>query len=1263
MVKESETGKTGKPPVSLEDIINGVKVFELNGESVTFEAVYLNADNLDDKFRFAQALIASGRYAKVPFLLNNFSRELGSDPVAQDLLDKLHLQAVETGQIASKTEEDQHAQESLIRTIENDQLIADLREHLPLPVMGAVANVYLFQGLTDEVKKEKLRSWVTKALLRPYLGDLAIRNPKTEELNVKDTIGTIPERIFQDADKAALNIIRNYFVQGCLRLFIESEDIGFKKMDEMIEKEESEVKKEFLRGIRQEFEAIRNFPVPQSFKNSIENGSEPSPFPLFRQKYFAYYFRESRRQLLNGDTGATKTACAYLAMETLGAKKVTVVGPAIARRTWPKEAEKLFKEDQKPDVFTIERSSDLTDSRIETAQYVFIGSELLARALKDYSLRSQIEEALIQRRGTDALVFDESDDFKNEKAKGSQMIMDLATTIRNKHERETGKKLPMLALTATPISTDLDDLDVTMALLYPDKFALPGFDEDDKLYFSRQALKDPKIAHSLLFGEQLLTQWVLEDLFGDKVPKLQYERIQIPMSAFENVLYKWISNLPIDSLTKIDLLRSTLMNPELIKQRIKNLQLIPEPAYPKDELSKHLSELESEYLNWMIKKDKNIPDEPFSAEWIAKFGDEDFLIQCFFDETLVADVETLASRNESINSHWQKREDVSTKFKYVKNFLQSRIRKENGHYESSEKIFIVSPHHRLGVTRWMEDEKTKDSDLEDNTLSLYELVRSEWLPNLPNDASINIDGRHTFRYRDNHSVTFRERGDKDLIVVASIGAVSESMDWAIRDTDDNKNIESGTAIFLGWPWGWDDFKQMSGRFFRPGLAKPFNVIVLESAETIDEGFHDLVKRKYLLTQMALAGVELDQEDLEFFRRATAAKKILISEPNVGQRFLRDAIRMYKGKGEDEILESLAQQNDGLDWARYYFDEGRDEFRTVGNNAELVKNIILSLKPEQVLSIGAGTCLVSRKIAKESQDIHVDNIDLNAEVLRIAKDLFPQIGSVAVERASNLSANNDQYDVVDCSFMLPWTKIFDQPQNRITKNPEHIERVRVLAEINRVLKTGGHAVLTFPEGTFDPESFDRFTQEIEKSFGFKALNIKGLTYAVDYHPKKRLGWILTLEKIAEPNMNAVDPRNLIFADDLPRISHVREEEEGTKIVKIESNIFSSKEFEIEDPFTGEVSTLKTHARRLLTDEKRSTADIKAMLSDQEREIWVHCRRRLETALSQNYPQAEETLMDIIIRRGLDEPCLWQGEMMMKIMSVEINRIKRNGGETN
>ncbi len=1170
---------------------------------ITFEQAYRDHRvNYGKKSQIARALINSGQYSNPVRLVTDFlPKGIQLTPELTDMEQELKsLALIRSGStLDTRSKDAQALQEGVNTFIEQHDVLHELQGMLPIHVMGAITSAFMFESVGDKEKLEELRKYTTKSLLRPYLGDIRYRRPQGQGAEVGKVLQMLPEQIFDDPNSATYGIVRNYIVNEAMRFFIGDEAEGFKKLEESIFEQEPGVRRQLFEDILKEFREISSITVPERFRTTITDADgnevlggngEPQPFPNFRQKVTLHEFLKTKRKLLNGDTGATKTSCAYLAMEAEGAKKTTVFGPAMARNTWPNEAKLRFKPEENVKVYTVSSASQLDSEEIAQADYVYVSGQLLSTAWKRPELMEKLVDTLVTTRGTDGIILDESDEFRNKGASRSKTLLEIVRRVRDGSEQARGNKIPIVALTATPIATSLADLDTTMGILYPEKFSFPDEPQNGRTSFSKTVLNNPRIAYSILFGEQLMLQWTQKDMFKD-VQEIDPEIVGLKLSPSQRAIYEWVKdNSKAEAMTKIQLLSSVLLNPELIKEHFYKYELAPE-AMPREQQVQLLDEVYDEYLTWWDRTEDQLR-EPFSADWLAKHGHEDFVVQCFFDKNLVSGIDTLAESKSYIAQDWVKQTSVSAKYDYLRTMLQEKFAKNSeGQIIPSEKVFIVSPFLKKGFTRWLEDDHIKDSDLADNAFSLYEYIRTEWFEGLPPEMTVNIDGRKKFSKRDEAAREWREEGGRAAIVVATLKSVYESMNFAIQDTERNKNIDHATIVFLGWPWGWDDFKQMCGRFVRPGQAKRADYMILETEGTIDKGFEDLVYRKFLLTQMALAGIELTAEDQNFFDETNSAINILFREGVSGQTFIRNALSNSQGKGSSHFANSLIGQEG--EWVQTYYDEGKDQFRQVGHNAELTKNILSQNNPQRLLSLGAGTCLVARKFQEAGTGTVVDNVDILGSLMHFAKDTFNLPGQTLVGSAADLSNLSDldgsqvnildeTYDSIDCSFMLDLTSPI---QDKETGEPA--ERVRVLSEINRALRMDGTAALSFHRGAFEDntvesngqqpyEEFRIFCKALEEHFGFEVTQeLSGRTFATDMVPPRRIGWVITLRKVGQPNPQLADPNSLLLlSDNNVRISKFKDKRRTKQEIAIDYPVFSPKKFEIYNPITMDVSTADT-----------------------------------------------------------------------------------------
>lgn len=1262
-------GKVETPQIQIDRERLVERIVTDPSERRKFYELYPSVTLYELKHQIASWLIEDGRFDNLPFLVEHFiPPNQIIDPEVQQLKENLAYQLINKGVISPVSKEAQAAEGEILRFVDNDSLLTELREILPIHVMGAVVYALtLPEQVTDE-QRTGYRSFTTRALLRPYLNDLAVPRPKGS-LSFADILSKIPEKVFTDKEAAVQEIIKNYLVGQALLLFREGEEQGFAHLQDMIASEQSEVKKEFMKAIYQEFKGISNIVIPPQFKDRVDwldsLKDRNLPFPSFRQKYFLWEFEKGeRRKLLNGETGSTKTACAYLAMEKSGAQKILIIGPAKARITWKNEAENIFRPGVRPEVAVVEGVNDFKDPKVREqlreAKYIFISSEFLGRlsfaelpevAAGRMSL-AELRDFIVRERGTDALIIDEAHYFSNKEANSTKALIDLVKNIEA-HQDKKSNRIPILALTATPISKSLEDFNIIMALLYPERFCLPGEEKINQqgqtIYSFSDLCFHPKAAFSLLFGEKLMIRWTVEDLFGDEVPSFSYNREIISLPEADYVIYDWLANQtfnnrgePIGIFPKIMLLTDFLTNPQHAKAELSDCGIVPESLQSKEELINKFISLYEAWQRWREQKPEAIDDELFSADWIAKYGENEFLLHCFFSPELEHGIESLAfdvaKAKPELRFHWKTRtgrilnewleaatkegENLDLDYKKILTRLNNHpifsasakllflIRKAEGIMDNGiprKKVFIASPRRREGVTRDLER-----MPVEVDAWSLYEQL--VLLGIIPKEMTAAIDGRLSFSERERAAQIFKKSGSKNILVVASAAAIEESMNWAPEDNEENQAIEEVEVICLGYPWGYDRLKQLAGRFNRPGIGKRKRVklTVLEAEGTIDQGFFDLIRYKELLTLMVLSGVELSAEDKRFFDRVTSSQRTIFNEISYSRLFLREFFRKMKGAGAEAFTRALNRQHEGKTYARIvaeaYFDGGRDRYKLVGNNAKLVATLLgqllntSSASPPRILSVGAGTCLFNRCVNELALTMKVDNYDINPEMMRVAKDVFPQIGRTIVGDAADLRFSAKEiipdgyYDGVECSFMLDLTQLFEDDK-KINQNVADIQRVKVLFEINRVLKPGGIAIITLPDSSFSGDqgtdnkvAFDRFVNCLSSHFGFEVLDFTGISFAQEEQAgkRRRLGWIITLRKVATPNFKDFNPLDLAFTFETDYIiSHYRQRRDtsGAAVRRMDYPLFDFDEFSIVDPNTWGVvyncqTGLKSSRRRIL-----------------------------------------------------------------------------------
>ncbi len=1245
----------------------------------SFGDYYKLFDQPEDKFRLAVGLIRDGRYPDPVFLAKNF--------IVEDQVVTLELEAMRD-QIWALLEERQRipvgsvnepqAQEAILRQIGQDEVLSSLNGVVPIHIMGAIAASRLFSQADPEVQ-EHLRSVTTRSLLRPHLGPVTYPvGGGGSAADINRVIEAVPEKVFSDTDSITFNLIRHYITVSALDFFSQiDESEGFHRLQNAINQETNGTKRDFLTkiadGLRKRFDETR---PPERFKEKIIDAAlGESPFPHPIQKYYLGEALAAGKALIRGGTGGGKTGFSLAFMEMTGSKKPLIIGPARARETWPAMARKHVKDERKLSVFPVYGMDGVSNPRFEEDEGVFVSSDLLAdlaRRPKEYAEFCQH----LKNRGTDGLIIDEAHIFRNLGAASSQILADIAGRLRNDYcpLHPEKKDLPILALTATPIKSSLSDLDVPMAILYPEKYVLPGVADDHKLTFSGQVVNNPHLAFSSLIGEGRMLQWSAKDMFGEKVPEVAFdkvERISVEMTPYQKVIYDYVVELKTDALNKTYLLRSVLLNPQLVRDACLNNEWGHGTKAEKAELETQLRSFFVLWEKWRENRETAIADEPFSADWLAKMGQTSFLLGCFLSKDLTFGVDSLAAQDPQIREYWKNQDVPSSKFAWCRKFLEGQLVSLDGKVTTNDKVVFISPLHKRGVTRDMA-EKMTPVEARENYISLYEYFK-DWFRELPSETFFAIDGRMSFKRRLDKARLWQESGNMCNVGVATLGSIEESIDLAVRETKHNKNIGEVAVVLMGWPWDAAQLAQVTGRFVRPGIAKKVQFVMLENEGTIDQGFYELVRAKYLLMEMALHGIELSENEKKLFDHKEEAN-FLVSRP-VRSRdfFVSDLLRRQRAHGEESLLASLAEAGDGGVtsgelWAKLYLDGGADEHRTVGDNAELVRTVLSRYSPQRVLSIGSGTSLLNRKIIQAGQSISVDNLDINLAVLEASKSEFRGVPGRWVQAKASTVGNlfaNGVYDAVDCSYMLDLTAPGE-------------ERIRVLTGINEVLRDGGAAVISLPNASLDNMAFTEFCLTLEKYFGFEVvMKASGASFGMmgdptldPSVPRKHLGWIITLKKKGDPTLADLPPESMaLLTDTKIRVSLTGGSNGGKELpTRMEYPIFLATDFEVRNPRSNEVILhTKAHIKRGANVPGYQTVeDFRRSLALGQYEMWKRLQRIFEKERNLEYDQAMVELYEWLTVHNQLTPKTWSVEWLNKTKqaierSLHISDRIKLGGE--
>lgn len=1126
--------------ISTEYILSPRKIDIILAKSgVEFGRNYKSATDIRTKYVLASNLIRDGRYERPVDLLEDF---LPDNPdwihpcdkaLACTLKERLHFSLIEKGILSPDSMSKEASERYFQRELERRQNLKDLLESgIPIEVMGQLMAVDLFSEITDEKKMEEYRAWTTRSILRLYVGTLSGRKTR-RDLGFSDVMDRLPRRIFEDPAGIKFNLVENYLEQRLMRSITDSGiEEGFAAVDSLIKLTPDGPQKEFIRNLTNRFLDIATFDFQGNFNTEIriKNGTART-FPSFEQKAFTYDFIHHGTRLLAAETGLGKTGTAFHAMENSDAAKVLVIAPA-DNTAWPTEDEKLFK--NPGNIFVIRGSDDLVIAQSCGKKYIVISQKLLGRCECDPALVGKIQ-TFVRDSGIDACIIDEIDNLNKPSTVSAKTVLKVVGDIRKNYAQKTGKDehdTPLIGLTATPIRNKLANLNVSMGILYPDRFAVsPKHATETVKTFSDTCLNRPDLAHAILVGERRMFRW--EQATG--VQEFTYHTEVLSVSAFEDILYTFIVNeVPTSMVNKVRLLENALFNPLLVKAEVR--EMVPDriPQFDLDDIQKKLARITREWK-------KIRPDDYLSADRLVELGMGEEVLACFFSDLFEDGIDTLVEElcNGSDNPEladvykFWKRKDISSKYAYLEELLYEKLSwKTDGDGRiHREKVFIVSPSRKQGRTA---DVIQRDiSSPEGNKHNLYapyelttindtklvDLIRS-WTGGLCNEEDILvIDGNVSLGKQKDEIISRWINDPKAAVLIVTLEATYQSRDYTlavVRDQE-GREITGIEKVFLSPPWYYQQLKQMAGRSIRQGHLVPVHISVLESEGLVDHGKGEAVLYSYLLSRMALSGIALTPEEQQFFDSKRIGRKISFQSPD--DRFLSDALSFVRGAGE-EIIDCYMKDQKYALFAEKFFDEGMDEYHITGHNAALVASLARHyVNPDSaILSIGAGTLLFQRKLQRG-----IDNVDMNIRMLEKGWDKARQYGGRIIEgRASKLSPldfPDGSYDLVENSFSLHWSKL-------------DAERVVILCQINRVLREGGKVILTVPEKSFDDVRFYSFINALEKHFGFVVdREFSGKSYGRSkYGLSKRLGWCIVASKKSQPELTGLDINNLEFANE-------------------------------------------------------------------------------------------------------------------------------------
>lgn len=445
------------------------------------------------------------------------------------------------------------------------------------------------------------------------------------------------------------------------------------------------------------------------------------------------------------------------------------------------------------------------------------------------------------------------------------------------------------------------------------------------------------------------------------------------------------------------------------------------------------------------------------------------------------------------------------------------LREEIAKLIKKGKVVVASGIFASGITRRVNGAE--------HELSIYEVasILESWFPG----QVLRIDGTNPTGDGSGSRKDIQNRWRTDVnakILVASVQATSESLDFTLKRIPGKQ--EKVTIFYLTLPWKPTQYLQFNGRFRRPGMEIPIDVLSLIIEGTADEALLELNERKWRNFLIGVHGMPILADEEAALENATFRQ--LVMTPT---KWLRAAFERMLGLGEAGIRELQHGDLKGLPVAETlasYYLKSEDQ-GTPGHVARLIVPVLKRWHEtgligdwENVLDVGPGPLVLERKL---NAPLHA--IEINPQMIEIGKAHSFHAGRNAIEGAASQMPKEwaGRFSLVIASLLL------DLTSRKVRKNGGIAERVKVFQEFHRVLERDGLLWAIVQERCFDRESFNGFVTDM-RQYGFEPVEPWcNRIEAIDHRQHRFAVWSLLLRKRSE--IRAAMPPCPLFFHELAR----------------------------------------------------------------------------------------------------------------------------------
>ena len=327
-----------------------------------------------------------------------------------------------------------------------------------------------------------------------------------------------------------------------------------------------------------------------------------------------------------------------------------------------------------------------------------------------------------------------------------------------------------------------------------------------------------------------------------------------------------------------------------------------------------------------------------------------------------------------------------------------------------------------------------------------------------------------------------------------------------------------SMVLYNLPWTEALKFQQIARLHREGQQNSVKVRSFIAENTIEEGIRILLAEKQRIIDMILEGNIVDEEEWDVLERQSRYDRHANIEGYVHttQQKLAFMFNCMFGKGSAlnrKYLEKRLYPEDpnrtdtyGDLYAKlykinlvnsYYANNGR-------TNAEIMRKLIVesgNAGKMEIADLGSANRVLQHYMGR-SENYVIKNVDINSSHFDEVQenDVVADFRSLPFEDGSK--------DLINMSLALHYTSLAITEKN--------YERVDVLNEINRVLKVGGCAIVSFPYGSIKPEQFENLKEEI-RNFGFDVIaKYTGVIESSDGEKGQKFrSYTLSLKKVGSP----------------------------------------------------------------------------------------------------------------------------------------------------